>query len=114
MSEKRFTLTDWHEVKDNGRIMTVDEVIDMMNNLYEENQLLQRDMSIVHNKNKELMLENENLKHWNRCLAEKRHKEPYLGKLKSYYCKADPIWVNDRGEITSKSREKFPKGETND
>ena len=66
MSEKRFTLTDWHEVKDNGRIMTVDEVIDMMNNLYEENQLLQRDISIVHNKNKELMLENENLKHWNK------------------------------------------------
>lgn len=114
MSEKRFTLTDWHEVKDNGRIMTVDEVIDMMNNLYEENQLLQRDISIVHNKNKELMLENENLKHWNRCLSKKRHKESYLGKPKSYYCKADPIWVNDKGEITSKSREEFLKGETND
>ena len=31
MSEKRFTLTDWHEVKDNGEIMTVDEVINMLN-----------------------------------------------------------------------------------
>ena len=28
---KRFTLTDWHEVKDNGKIMTVDEVINMLN-----------------------------------------------------------------------------------
>ena len=31
MSEKRFTLTDLHEVKDNGKIMTVDEVINMLN-----------------------------------------------------------------------------------
>ena len=31
MTEKRFTLTDWHEVKDNGKIMTVDEVINMLN-----------------------------------------------------------------------------------
>ena len=31
MSEKRFTLTDWHEVKDNGNIMTVDEVVGKLN-----------------------------------------------------------------------------------
>lgn len=31
MSEKRFTLTDWHEVKDNGKIMTVDEVVGKLN-----------------------------------------------------------------------------------
>ena len=31
MNEKRFTLTDWHEVKDKGKIMTVDEVINMLN-----------------------------------------------------------------------------------
>ena len=31
MTEKRFTLTAWHEVKDNGKIMTVDEVINMLN-----------------------------------------------------------------------------------
>ena len=43
MSEKRFTLTDWHEVKDNGKIMTVDEVVGKLNeqqatiNEYKEN-----------------------------------------------------------------------------
>lgn len=31
MSEKQFTLTDWHEVKDNGKIMTVDEVVGKLN-----------------------------------------------------------------------------------
>lgn len=31
MSEKRFTLTAWHEVKDNGKIMTVDEVVGKLN-----------------------------------------------------------------------------------
>ena len=40
MGEKRFTLTDWHEVKDNGKIMTVDEVVGVLNSLYEENEQL--------------------------------------------------------------------------
>ena len=31
MSEKRFTLTDWHEVKDNGKIMKVQEVVACLN-----------------------------------------------------------------------------------
>ena len=33
----RFELTAWHEVKDNGKVMTVDEVIGEMNRLHEEN-----------------------------------------------------------------------------
>ena len=31
MVEKRFTLTDWHEVKKNGEVMTVNEVVDCLN-----------------------------------------------------------------------------------
>lgn len=33
----RFELTAWHVVKDNGKAMTVDEVIGEMNRLHEEN-----------------------------------------------------------------------------
>ena len=42
MSEKRFTLTDWHEVKDNGKIMTVDEVISKLNEQQAEIERLQK------------------------------------------------------------------------
>ena len=42
MTEKRFTLTDWHEVKDNGKIMTVNEVIDTLNNQQAEIERLQK------------------------------------------------------------------------
>lgn len=31
MNDKLFTLTDWHEVKKDGKIMTVNEVIDCLN-----------------------------------------------------------------------------------
>ncbi len=31
MSDKIFTLTDWHEVKKDGKILTVNEVIDCLN-----------------------------------------------------------------------------------
>ena len=42
MSEKRFTLTDWHEVKDNGKIMTVDEVVGKLNEQQAEIERLQK------------------------------------------------------------------------
>ena len=42
MSEKRFTLTDWHEVKKDGKIMTVNEVIDTLNNQQAEIERLQK------------------------------------------------------------------------
>ena len=42
MTEKRFTLTDWHEVKDNGKIMTVNEVINMLNEQQAEIERLQK------------------------------------------------------------------------
>ena len=42
MSEKRFTLTDWHEVKDKGKIMTVNEVINMLNEQQAEIERLQK------------------------------------------------------------------------
>ena len=42
MSEKRFTLTDWHEVKDNGKIMTVNEVVGKLNEQQAEIERLQK------------------------------------------------------------------------
>lgn len=42
MSEKRFTLTAWHEVKDNGKIMTVDEVVGKLNEQQAEIERLQK------------------------------------------------------------------------
>ncbi|MBP5423007.1 MAG: hypothetical protein J6Y78_11255 [Paludibacteraceae bacterium] len=47
MSEKRFTLTDWHEVKEDGKIMTVDEVIKTLNDLYEENENLKKERILL-------------------------------------------------------------------
>ena len=46
MSE-RFTLTDWHEVKDNGKIMTVDEVVSKLNELAEENENLKKERILL-------------------------------------------------------------------
>lgn len=47
MSEKQFTLTDWHEVKDNEKIMTVDEVVGKLNEQQDtiNQQQFQLDMS---------------------------------------------------------------------
>lgn len=42
MAEKRFTLTDWHEVKDKDKVMTVDEVIDTLNSQAEKIEHLQK------------------------------------------------------------------------
>lgn len=47
MNEKRFTLTDWHEVKDNGNIMTVDEVVNKLNELNEKNNCLCSNFDIL-------------------------------------------------------------------
>lgn len=47
MSEKRFTLTDWHEVKDNGKIMTVDEVVGKLNELNNENEQLKQKLENI-------------------------------------------------------------------
>ena len=61
MSEKRFTLTDWHEVKDNGKIMTVDEVVGLLNKLDSVNKLLK-----LKNENLKEMFEQseERAEHW--------------------------------------------------
>ena len=45
MNEKRFTLTAWHEVKDNGKIMTVDEVVGKLNEQQATIQSLQGDVN---------------------------------------------------------------------
>ena len=47
---KRFTLTDWHEVKDKGKILKVNEVIDLMNELAEENEELRQKLGECHKK----------------------------------------------------------------
>ena len=47
MSGKRFTLTDWHEVKDNGKIMTVDEVVGKLNELNNENEQLKQKLENI-------------------------------------------------------------------
>ena len=48
MNEKRFTLTDWHEVKDKGKIMTVNEVINMLNEQQAEIERLQKIIDLTH------------------------------------------------------------------
>lgn len=84
MSEKRFVKDHSYLVnydkycildKVQYKHLYLDEVCQKLNELAEENEQLRRDISIVYNKNKELMFENENLKYWNKCLAEKRHGE---------------------------------------
>ncbi len=46
---KRFELTDWHEVKDEGKILTVNEVINLMNQLNDENVELKRKIEEIKN-----------------------------------------------------------------
>ena len=64
MSEKQFTLTDWHEVKDNEKIMTVDEVVGKLNEQQSTIKQLQRiceTINSLYNKINHLKEENEQL-----------------------------------------------------
>lgn len=36
-----------------------------------------------------------------------------LGKIKPYYCKAEYIWLDENGDITSHSREEYKKDKKN-
>ena len=61
MSEKRFTLTAWHEVKDNGKIMTVDEVVGKLNTLHQENQELKKKNNAL---KEDINQSEKRVKHW--------------------------------------------------
>lgn len=61
MSEKRFTLTDWHEVKDNGNIMTVDEVVGKLNEQQATIRRLQDLCGESDGENAKLRIENKEL-----------------------------------------------------
>ena len=62
MTKKRFELTDWHEVKDNGNIMKVQEVVDKLNEQDEKIELLQKYIAIFRYDLKGKMFEIEKLK----------------------------------------------------
>ena len=47
MSEKRFTLTDWHEVRMDGKVMTVNEVIDTLNSQQAKIERLQKIIDLI-------------------------------------------------------------------
>lgn len=58
-SEKRFELTELHEVKDNGRILTVDEVIESLNNQNDEIDKLKNEVKKLRGQMKRREMENE-------------------------------------------------------
>ena len=91
MTKKRFTLDNEENglckcILMNGEEIPICEVVELLNELYEENKELQRHLDVMRSgaltddkRIKELYDENEQLKHWNKCLAEKRHQELSYG-----------------------------------
>ena len=88
MSEKRFFCRR-KTIIDGTTILRAEEIVDLLNSLVDENEQLRKELYIEQtdckniresreywrNKAEALEEENEQLKHWNKCLAEKRHNE---------------------------------------
>lgn len=82
---KRFTNTDNGfivDYKSKQKVLNLYDVVDVLNELHEEKEQLQHDATILIQSNQDYRKENEQLKqeiiqlrHWNKCLAEKRHQE---------------------------------------